>query len=262
MIRLRIMYVVLTLGLLVLGASGLFTGLRYRAVQSMSYANFAQQKPAGWYQITGAGYDLAEGSVYMKNKRVESLYVPLRGADELGRGEDRLPIHAFLVIRPERSKAIVDLYEQLGQLSKGNDTKQILSFLQTYKNRVLVKSAFFGMTSQSLEMGSEIAETTKLRGEYPLMTADVAFFELDKTPTLAGPAAMLLSGLFLSWLGIRSVRSDRQKKARAAAPNSTAPGSFGDSGASQNTTAQTPLISSPTASLPKKSPPDNSNPWS
>ena len=211
MIRLRILYFVLTCGLLVFGASGVFTGLRYRSAQPISYASYVQQKPAGWFTISGAAYDLTEGATYVKSKKIEALYVPLRAASELGKNEDKSPVRAFLVIRPQRSRAVTDLYEQTRAVLNSNDTKKILALLQKNRSQLFYKGAVKGMTSQRLEIGSDIAETSKLRSEYPNMAADVAFFESEKTPTLAGPAAMLLGGIALSALGLRSLRSKIKK---------------------------------------------------
>lgn len=257
MIRLRIMYVLLSIGLIVFGAMGVFQALRYRSAQSIAYSSFAQQKPAGWFKITGAGYDLTEAAPYEKDKTIEALYVPLRAANELGRNEATSPVRTFLVIRPNRNRATIDFYKEMRQVLDGQNPKTIINFLYKNKARIYHKGTVSGMMSQTIDLESDLAKESELRREFPLMVSDVAFLENEKSPTLAGPLAMLAAGLFLSALGIRSVRS---KIGKDKAPNGALPTNVSTGASTSAATPVSPFPTTPTSPPTSSSSPPNS-PW-
>lgn len=261
MIRLRIMYVLLSVGLVVFGASGVLTGLRYRSAQTITYANFTQQRPAGWFKINGAAYDLSEAAPYEKDKQIEALYVPLRAVDELGLDEENAPVRTFLVIRNSRDRATIDFYKSMRPIMDSRDSKKIVEFLYKNKNRIYHRGVVSGMTSQSIDLDGSLAENSELRREFPAMVADVGFLENEKTPTLAGPAAMLAAGLALCALGIRSVRSKVGKNKATNVPlpiNVPSGASISDvpnkTFPTTSPTSTAPTLNAPTSSSPPDSP--------
>lgn len=259
MIRLRIMYVVLSIGLIVFGVTGVFQALRYRSAQSIAYSSFAQQKPVGWFKITGAGYDLTEAAPYEKDKTIEALYVPLRAANELGRKEETSPVRAFLVIRPNRNRATIDLYKEMRQVLDGQNPKNIINFLYRNKARVYHKGTVSGMMSQTIDLESSHAKDSELRREFPLMVSGVSFLENEKSPTWAAPLGMLVAGLVLSALGIRSVRS---KIGKNKAPNEALPTNVSTGASTIGAPPASSFPTTPTSSAPptSSSSPPNS-PW-
>jgi hypothetical protein len=238
---------ILAIGLIAIGAQGLFVGLTNRTPQVMTYQEFLQKKPSsGWIEISDAQLDLLS-AIHESNRftgTIKTVYVPIHSSTA-GEGAGDDTIHLLLLTKDEAIlKTLKDLQAATGgggglikRLKRRVEEKQkpdtatekpkgdagvesALRFMIENRDRVFITRPVRGLLQFGLDSRSR--DRRKIRALNADIAPEFAVLEDGAEPQLAMSLFMVAGGLGLSaFLLARFLR--------AKPPNPAAPGSQDDS---------------------------------
>jgi hypothetical protein len=212
----------LSVGLIVMGAQGLYVGLTNRTLRTMTYQQFLQEKPSsGWIEISDARLNLL-AAISQSNRltgTIKQVYLPVSASAEGGNeGDDK--IHLLLLTKDKDILQTMKDFEaatggggglaaRLKRRVEANRKKKdgaepaseeaglgdALRFLAQNRDKVLLDRPVRGLLQFGLDSSSR--ERRKIQALDPDIAPDFAVLEDGAEPQVAGSAFMLVAGLGL-----------------------------------------------------------------
>jgi hypothetical protein len=246
--RLGCLLPILAVGLIAIGAQGLFVGLTNRTPQVMTYQEFLQKKPSsGWIEISDARLDVLS-AIHESNRftgAIKTVYVPIHSA-AAGEGAGDDTIHLLLLTKDDAIlKTLKDLQTATGgggglikRLKRRVDAKQkpdtatekpmgdaaglegAFRFLLENRDRILINRPVRGLLQFGLD--SKSRDRRKIQALNAGIAPDFAVLEDGAEPQLAMSLFMLVGGIGLSVFLLARIL-------KAKAPKPEAPASQDDS---------------------------------
>jgi hypothetical protein len=239
--------VVLSIGLIAMGAQGLYVGLTNRAPLTMTYQEFLLKKPSsGWIEISDARLNLLE-AISESNRitgTIKKVYLPVT-SQAAGQGGGDGKIHLLLLTTDEEIlKTLKELEATTGgggglagrlkrrveenkkrkagvEPGGGDDaTVNALRFLAEDRDRVLFERPVRGLLQFGLDSRSR--DRRRIQALDSDIAPDFAVLEDGAEPQAAASALMLIAGLGLgAWLLKRARKSEPKATTDPDSPGDT-----------------------------------------
>jgi hypothetical protein len=246
---------ILAVGLVALGAQGLYVGLTNQSLVAMTYREFLQKKPSsGWIEISDARLDLLS-AIHESNRftgAIKRVYIPVGSSAEeagegagAGAGEDK--IHLLLLTKDEAIlKTMKDLevttgdgggligrlkrrLEARGKRDPGTKepagdagVEKALRFLAENRDKIIINRPVRGLLQFGLDSNSR--DRRKIQALDPKIAPDFAVLEDGTQPQIAASAFMVVAGIGLAGLLLaRAMRAGPSTKPAPGSPGEPAP---------------------------------------
>ncbi len=190
--RLAILAIGVTIGLLIFGFVGIMEGLRFRSPHTVTYEQFLKEKPQeGWFRIKDAHLNVIE-SAYAENQTshtINKAFVPVTSIEAMlaDKGEK-----TYLLMETTDS-GILDTVRGTRGIT---DEKSAIKFVADNPQRAYQTRDIEGMIQTGLHSDSDTRkELSKLDDS---LAPDYVILEQDKHPSLAEGFGMFLGGAVLA----------------------------------------------------------------
>lgn len=209
--RLGCLLPVVSLVLIIGGGQSVYTGLKNRKITEVALDALVAKKPAAdWLRVRGGVLDTmnsAYPSAFGTGKAT-SLYVPLVPP---GTDSTKTRIHVLVLTKDQ---ALLDFTNELREMekSKADDATAAQAILRNI-DKTHVARPVEGVVQFGIE--ADDRKTRKIRELYDNLADDAIILEEGAKPSTGKGIAMLLGGLVL---GVLLVRSSARKGAAAAPP--------------------------------------------
>jgi hypothetical protein len=238
---------ILAIGLVAVGAQGLYVGMTNRTPTVMTYQELLEKKPSsGWIEVSDARLNLLS-AIHESNRftgTIKKVYIPVgSSAVEEGGGDGQ--IHLLLVTTDEAILKTLKGLEAvtggggglIGRLNRrveadrkrktGTETpagddglENALRFMGENQDKVLINRPIRGLLQFGLDSSGR--DRRKIQALAPNIAPDFAVLEDGAEPQVAASAFMVIAGL-----GLAGVLLARALRAKSSTP--PAPGSPGES---------------------------------
>ena len=199
--RLKLILFIGAIALIVYGGDKTLQGLRYREPTTISYEDFASQKPsAGWFHVKNCVFNVFRTIHFYEKDHpggatdlsgVTEVYVPVQSAKD-----PQTPgVHPNTSVLVNTSDpAILDTYREMAEFN--TNAQDAPAYLQKNKSRIYVKRDVEGMVRSGLSSLSSEQIGLLKSGISPL---DENFITLEegKKPAPGAGVLMLTAGLAL-----------------------------------------------------------------
>jgi hypothetical protein len=223
---------ILAIGLIAVGAQGLYVGLANRTPIAMTYQEFLQKKPSsGWIEISDARLNLL--SAIHESSRftgtIKRVYIPV-GSSAAGEGGGEDKIHLLLLTEDKAIlKTLKDLQAAtggggglIGRLKRRVEAKQkrdagaegpagdagfenALRFMVENRDKVLINRPVRGLLQFGLDSNSR--DRRKIQALDPQIAPNFAVLEDGAQPQIAASVFMIVAGLGLAGFLLFRARS-------------------------------------------------------
>ena len=244
----------LAVGLIAMGAQGVYVGVTNRRPNVMTYQEFLQKKPSsGWIEISDARLNLLS-AISQSNRftgTIKQVYIPVESSTE-GEGGGDGPIHLLLSTKDE---AILQTMKDLQAVTGGGglfgklerrveanakraanakaQTKMpepaadagiqnTMRFMAQNAEKLVITRPVRGLIQFGLD--SDHGDRTRIKALDPKIAPDFAVLDDGAQPQFAGSVLMVIAGLGLALLLIGRAAAKAGSSTPPAGPNSPALG--------------------------------------
>jgi hypothetical protein len=243
---------ILAIGLVAVGAQGLYVGLTNRKPSAMTYQEYLEKKPSsGWLEISDARLNLLS-AIHESNRftgTIKKVYIPV-GSSAAGEreGDGDGKIHLLLLTKDEAVLQTLKALETatggggglIGRLKnrveankKGESgpktvapdpgVEKALRFMVENRDKVVISRPVRGLLQSGLDSMSH-GDRRKIQAMDPNIAEDFAVLEDGAQPQVAASFAMIVAGLGLAGLLLFRARRSRQSTPSAAgSPGESSP---------------------------------------
>ena len=188
-LSIRLFILLLPLVLLWMGGQGLYTVLTNRHPLSMTFAEYAQKRPAGkWVELKGARLDITGATWFGVLSPVSDLYIPLLAADAPRDSK----VCALLVTNDSAAIALV------GEMKEITDEKAALAFMLKNQERLRPVRDVSGVLQFGVDSSDK--KRRKIAKLNQDLTADFVVIEDGKRPGILSALGLLAAGFVAAWL--------------------------------------------------------------
>lgn len=199
--RLGCLLPLIAIALIIGGGQSAYTGLKNRKVTEIAIDKLISSKPKeDWLNISGGVLDTLN-SVYPTGrfgaKKATSLYVPLVPP---GTDSSKSQIHVLVLTK---DPGLLDFTNQMQQMENSNvNETDATAFLIRNADRLHIKRPVMGLAQFGIEANDK--KTRKVRELYSNLADDVIILEEGKKPDTFLGLGMLIGGLIMAGLLVKS----------------------------------------------------------
>ncbi|MEO5917445.1 MAG: hypothetical protein ABIS50_24670 [Luteolibacter sp.] len=210
--RLGCLLPLLSLGLIIGGGQSIYTGFKNRKVTEITIDSLIAKKPdAEWLRIQGGVLDTMNSS-YTSSfgvGKANELYIPLVPPQTDSR---KTQIHVLVLTK---DPALLEFNNQVQEIGKsGPGSGAMDRYVMSNLDKLHVARPVEGVVQFGLDADDK--KTRKIRELYDNLAPDTIILEEGKKPSMGTGIAMMIGGLFIGGLLIRS--SGRKDAAGEATP--------------------------------------------
>jgi hypothetical protein len=241
---------ILAIGLVAVGAQGLYVGLTNRKPSAMTYQEFLEKKPSsGWLEISDARLNLLS-AIHESNRftgTIKKVYIPVGSSaagERAGEGAGDGKVHLLLLTKDEailqtlkgleaatgggggligrlKNRVEANKKGEAGPQTVAADpaVEKALRFMVENRDKVMISRPVRGLIQSGLDSMSH-GDRRKIQSMDPNIAEDFAVLEDGAQPQVAASFAMIIAGLALA--GLLLFWSRRTKQSTPAAPGSSA----------------------------------------